>query len=230
MKWVYGDIHGAADEFEALIRRVHTSGDEHICVGDLFDRGFGARRVWELIQEFGIKSTMGNHERKMLAFLEGRRDSVPPHYHYVIDQLIGSGFIHRDDFISFLHQMPLLLHVAPNAIVAHAGVRMDNPFVEDVDANVYGNYVYGEKRESLKNRIWWDEYAGEWLIIYGHQVSEDGRVRRRELGIGGRLNSIGLDTAVVHGGPISAFCLETQEVVQYRSGINHFAALKEHLS
>lgn len=46
----------------------------------------------------------------------------------------------------------------------------------------------------------------------------------------GNLNSIGIDTAVVHGGNLTAFCLETNSIVQYCSGKDWFGELKKEMN
>lgn len=228
-KWVYGDIHGSGHEFRTLVRQLHQSGDEHFCVGDLFDRGLDAVVVWETLQEYGIKSTRGNHEQKMLRFLEGKRDSVPPHYHYALNQLIGRGVVRKDDFIAFLHQMPNIIRVAPNGLVTHGGVNVTDPWLEDDSANIYGHLTEPIPRDTgmgSEHQFWWDHYHLDTVVFYGHIVHEPGTARIRR-GLNGAINSVGLDTFVVHGGPLTAVNVDTLEVVQYRTGNNYYDMLKE---
>src|SRR4051812_3760560 len=87
--WVFGDIHGAGEEFRVLVEDVikPVSGDRLISVGDAFDRGMHSRLVWETFQKWGVEQTKGNHENKILKYLIGERDTLPLHYYYAYGEL-----------------------------------------------------------------------------------------------------------------------------------------------
>ena len=76
-----GDIHGYADELEALLQKMdyREIGDVYrhnnrkaIFIGDLIDRGPKQRRVLEIVQKMvgdgGAKIVMGNHEYNAVCF------------------------------------------------------------------------------------------------------------------------------------------------------------------
>jgi bis(5'-nucleosyl)-tetraphosphatase (symmetrical) len=55
---------------------------------------------------------------------------------------------------------------------------------------------------------WYEYYQWNKPIIYGHWAAEWLRIR---------FNTIGLDTGCCFGGHLTAYCLETQEIWQFRA-------------
>jgi hypothetical protein len=66
--WVIGDVHGCAEEFERLCQRiVNIEPDSTIIqLGDLIDRGPYFAEVFDVIEKYNVKSTIGNHELNFL--------------------------------------------------------------------------------------------------------------------------------------------------------------------
>lgn len=62
--WVIGDVHGCADEYEELLKQIMIETPYcHIYqLGDLIDRGPFLYEVFELSNNFGVKTLIGNHE------------------------------------------------------------------------------------------------------------------------------------------------------------------------
>ncbi len=95
-----GDVHGCADELQALLKRlgygvienrpgqtlnsgpvyVHPHGRRAIFLGDLVDRGprilDTLRLVYNMIQHGSAFSVMGNHDDKLMRKLDGRNVQV----------------------------------------------------------------------------------------------------------------------------------------------------------
>lgn len=227
--YVIGDVHGAGLELDALLCKISpTTDDQVILVGDVFDRGEYGHEVWRIIEQTKAIVFLGNHERKMHQFLTGQRDSLPYHYYWAINNLLQHG-VELQQLVDFLGTLPLVKQFEAGTpfIVAHAGVIVDDPLREDISMNVYGNLREPMPRPSPGDpkKYWWDDYAGDVPVYYGHLVSHDGlpRIRRSP---SGKINSAGLDTAVVHGGNITAACPETLEFFQHKSGVDYFGVLK----
>ena len=68
-----------------------------------------------------------------------------------------------------------------------------------------------------EDRPWYEYYTESRPIIYGHWAADGLRIRH---------NTIGIDTGCCFGGALTAYCLETGEVVQVRS--NAIYKLPEH--
>ncbi|MCC7349866.1 MAG: fructose-bisphosphatase class III [Phycisphaerales bacterium] len=223
--FVIGDVHGAGRELKHLIEVViqPAPDDRIILVGDAFDRGLDAGQVWDLIQKYQMEMTLGNHEAKQIGFLSGtRRKGLPPHYHYALRELEKR--IPMDAYLEWLGKLPRIIRIGEKCLVTHAGVCLDDPWREDDSANVYGHIVSQNVRGEIEDgKHWWDLYQGEVLVLYGHLVTgEDFKPRLRYQAGSGALNSVGLDTAVVHGGPCTAWLVEEHREIQYRSGVNWY--------
>jgi len=223
--YIFGDVHGSGAELNALIQKISPKAeDELILVGDVFDRGFQGGIVWRLIQDLHITVIRGNHEQKMLQFLKGERpQGVPLHYHWILNELINvTKVVTKKDLIDYLDSLPLLIERG-GALVAHAGINILNPKEPNVSCNVYGNPTPDNRKRDQK---WWLQYEGNQMVVYGHLVTPNGLPMFTK-NSRGRINSVCIDTAVVHGGNLTSYCIETKEVIQYRSGINHYHKMKE---
>lgn len=218
--YVVGDIHGCGHELSLLIEQV---GDSHrwISVGDCFDRGTHADLVWRMIDKYDIQVVMGNHELKMLKYLRGERNWLPPNYHWALDKLIGGDrpLLTRAGLTGWLESLPQMLHLKElNALVVHGGVAPD-PLEPCVSWNVYGRppLPEGRKRNPKEdNPPWWHDYAGTLKVVYGHTVSGLGHPRMTYDKDGDWLTA-GIDTGACHGGPLTAICLESGVVTSVRS-------------
>lgn len=228
--FVAGDVHSCGIELEKLLDKMSpTSDDRVVLCGDVFDRGLHADRVWQMIQKHRMTVMLGNHEIKMIAFLEGRYGELPPHYYTAMNILYNRAHVAPNTLLSYLKGLPLLEDFG-DFIVTHAGVLLDNPTKEDISANVYGSLPPSQKMpiptDDDGKKYWWDGYDGDKLIIYGHLVTNDElpRIRRNSKK---QINSIGLDTAAVHGGPLTGFCPEEFKFYSYKSGRDWAKELKE---
>lgn len=208
--YVIGDLHGCGLELDAFIKQYVKSEDQIWLVGDLFDRSLHGHLVFKLIKQYGIKATLGNHEKKFINYLNGKKDSVPHHYYWTLNNLIDNG-IGVEEFYNYIVNLPLIEEIDNETLVVHAGVDVYNPWQENESANVYGNFKPTQPMPIPKpndgNKYWWDHYHEDTLVLYGHLVCPEGKPRLR-YSPSGKLNSIGLDTAATHGGGLTAWCVE----------------------
>lgn len=230
--FVIGDIHGAGEELKGLLDKMSPSASDRVLfVGDAFDRGLHSPLVWELMK--GHKTFMGNHEYKTMHWLQGRRDWLPKQYYVALNLLIEHG-VAPNELLAWHEGLPFM-ESTDSWLVTHGGVVIDSPDTPDLSMNVFysqnrniyfadvGRERVGNEPKMAKpdagdgNVYWWDLYQGDKLVIYGHLVTGDNlpRIRRNATG---RINSIGLDTAAVHGGPLTGFCIEDFAFYSYRSG------------
>jgi hypothetical protein len=215
--YVIGDIHGAGLELEALINKFYTPGDEIFAVGDLFDRGQHAHLVWDLIHQYNIKSTLGNHDYKTLRWMTGANAWLPNHYYYALNLLSKHGVTPKK-LRAYLESLQLGYDLG-QFIITHAAVDPNNPTIWGVSWNSYGNItdlVPGATRDSN----FWDYYFGDKTVVYGHIATPDGKPRIRP-------SSVGVDTGAVKGGPLTAYCLENGMVIQHQSGIDWFSRIEK---
>ena len=69
--YVMGDIHGEADRFHAMLKKIQFSGDDTlILLGDVIDRGQdGISLLLEIMEMPNAIMLLGNHEYMMLQYL-----------------------------------------------------------------------------------------------------------------------------------------------------------------
>lgn len=217
MNWIIGDVHGCGIELQQLVETILSkdTSAEFTLVGDLFDRAFQPHLVWSLISQHRMSAVLGNHERKLLQYLEGTRHDVPVHYHWALHRMAKNG-VKIEDLTQFLRNLPynrILDRQGNKVVIAHAGVIPHDPLRPDCSGNVYGLF---------KPVAWWDIYSGTEFVVYGHLSERDGSVRRKT-------NSIGIDTAACHGGSLTSYCVETGEILSVKVPENYHGRLKEEI-
>ena len=237
MRWLVGDVQGCARELEELLEaiRFDPARDELWCVGDLVNRGPDSLGVLRLWQAVGGRGVIGNHEVYALCARSGRwprkRDTLQALYDAPdADALLGA-----------LRALPALVHLpgegGPDAWVVHAGLSPrwsdlpavaarlaagphDDDWLESPDV-AFATRVRCCSLEGERHRydrapqgcpegfVPWDSlYEGDALVVHGHWAWR-GHYRGRR--------TIGLDSGCVYGGPLTAWCMEEDRVVQVPS-------------
>ena len=205
-----GDIHGCHKEFSDLLDKLDLqSDDRHILLGDLVNRGPDSAKVVEMAREVAMVSLLGNHELRLLNF---RKTDDPSHlkkYDYeTLDQLRGKDW-------DYLEAMPLTYEDADYGVVfVHGGFVPDKPWqkqparivtrIQVVDKN-------GEprKRSEAPDATHWSElWAGPPFVVYGHTPREE---------ISATKWTLGIDTACVLGGALTAYILPEKRIVQVKA-------------
>lgn len=73
---VYGDIHGCFNEFVKLRNSLNIQNEDvEVCVGDIITKGKNSIKTLRYIQQSNIQSVLGNHEDKLLRYIEHRQNS-----------------------------------------------------------------------------------------------------------------------------------------------------------
>jgi len=191
-KLVFTDVHGCGDELEKLI--TSNIDCDFISLGDNFDRALEGVKVWELLREYEVKCIQGNHDLKLLHYLEGSRDWVPKSYQYFLREFLKK-YTAQELVDSLKRMVPIhSFHMANRRVIAvHAGIVLDNPLTEDVSCNVYG-------RSSDQPEDWWNFYNGNDIVLYGHIVHDSVFITKRGGEVkAGEVTSMGLDTGACHG-------------------------------
>jgi hypothetical protein len=222
-----GDIHGCGIELHLLLKKINPQKEDQIIfLGDLFDRGMHSHLVWDAIQHYDAVSILGNHEKKYIDYLTNKKDTLPSHYIWALNNLIDYG-VEVKDFLDYLHSLPMIINYG-NVIFTHGGIVPHNPLEHNVSANIYANFNYDKKMPLVKdndnNQYWWDIYDGDYLVLYGHLCSEDSQPRIRK-NSKGNVNSIGIDTAAVHGSFLTGYCVEDNQFYQEKTQ-DYFNELK----
>ena len=210
-----GDVHGCATELEELIDQLAlTSRDRLILLGDLINRGPDSAGVIALAREHAHCSLLGNHELRLLNF---RSTGDPSHLkgadYDTLKQLRPADW-------SYLAAMKLRFHVPEfETVLVHAGFLPGQPWQWQPARVVTRIQMIGPNGEPLKRADapkrphWSERWKGPPFVIYGHTPG-------REPGLNSW--SLGIDTACVMGGALTACILPGRTLVQVPARKKYF--------
>lgn len=229
---IIGDVHGCFDELVELLERLgyrvtavrspegtehyglsHPEGRRVLFVGDLVDRGPKIVPVLQLVMAAcgrgRAAAVLGNHDRKLLRYLEGHQVKIAHGFEASVEQLAGEPEEFRNRVQRFLRRLPHHLVLDEGRlVVAHAGLPeeyqgRDSPVVRRVA--LFG-VTSGEVDErGLPVRVNWAlEYRGKAIVVYGHTpVTEAVWINR----------TINIDTGCVFGNRLTALRYPELELV-----------------
>jgi serine/threonine protein phosphatase 1 len=210
-----GDVHGCADELGRLLEALAlTRHDRLVLLGDLVNRGPDSAAVLELARRHAHRSLLGNHELRLLNY---RRTGDPTHLKSADYETLGQ--LKPKDW-AYLAGMPLVYHVPEyETVLVHAGFLPGRPWKAQPARVVTRIQVVGpdgepRKRADFPDRPHWsEEWRGPPFVIYGHTPRrEPSRTRW----------SLGIDTACVQGGALTACILPGREIVQVAARRRYF--------
>jgi serine/threonine protein phosphatase 1 len=205
-----GDIHGCHKEFADLLDKLDLKKDDRlILLGDLISRGPDSGKVVELAREHATASLLGNHELRHLNY---RRTDDPSHlkkYDYAtMEQLRGRDW-------DYLEQMKLTYEDPELGVVfVHGGFLPDRPWQKQPARVVTRIQVVGKdgephKRSEMPDAPHWSTlWEGPPFVVYGHTPREE--VSRTKW-------ALGIDTACVMGGSLTAYVLPEKKLVQVKA-------------
>jgi len=205
-----GDIHGCHREFEDLLGKLAlTKHDRLILLGDLVNRGPDSAKVIALARQHAKLALLGNHELRLLNY---RKTGDPTHLkksdYDTLKQLN-----HRD--WAYLATMPLTFHdPALGVVLVHGGFLPGIPWrrqpariVTRVQA-IASDGTLVKRSENPEAPHWSELWSGPPFVIYGHTPREE--VFRLKW-------SLGIDTACVMGGSLTACIMPEKRIVQVRA-------------
>ncbi|MEW6072731.1 MAG: metallophosphoesterase [Planctomycetota bacterium] len=232
--WIVGDIHGCAEELQALLARLApTPADRLVALGDLFHRGPDAAGVLDLLVAHRFLFLLGNHEERVLRRVRlapdapdgsdrpPRRTEFPP---LVAGDLAGDGGRplaappeRYGEVLRFLqgHSGYFLRPAAiegagptPDGrgwLVVHAGLSIER----GPEGSTVEELVYPPRVRRRGRPLWFEAWEGPELAVFGHLPAP----APRRLHAGGHLVALGIDTGCVYGGALSAYSPERDEIV-----------------
>jgi protein phosphatase len=228
---IIGDVHGCADELEALLTKlgyfiswqtgegrectvIPPQGRRAIFVGDLVDRGPRTPDVLRLVH--GMVTTgaafcvPGNHDTKFLRWLHGRNVKLTHGLADSAAQMEGETPKFHGRMMSFIDGLVSHLWLDGGAlVVAHAGIREE--MIGRSSGAVREFCLYGETTGEtdefgLPVRYnWASEYRGKTTVVYGHTPVVNAEWLN---------NTICIDTGCVFGGKLTALRWPEKELVE----------------
>ena len=205
-----GDIHGCAAEFAELLDKLELRrGDRLVLLGDLVNRGPDTRLVLDLARSARARCLLGNHELRLLRSRRERDDSI-----LRAEDRATITALHPADW-EFLAAMPLThFDEDLNTVFVHGGFLPGLPWeyqpaevvtrIQVIDAQGRAR----KRTESPGSPLWVDFWSGPPFVVYGHTPRP--AVHKLKW-------SLGLDTACVYGGHLSAYILPERRLVQVKA-------------
>lgn len=207
---IIGDLHGCAAELEELLERLGYTADGHpeqrylVFLGDLTDRGPESLRCYRIVadriaanQALCVK---GNHDAKLLRYLEGKAVTVSHGMETTVGELETRDSEYRARFAAFLRSLPShYLLDEGRLVVAHAGIQESHQ--GRCSPRVQSFCLYGDTTGELDShglpvrRDWARHYRGQALVVYGHTPVREPRWIQR---------TVNIDTGCVFGGRLTA--------------------------
>ncbi|BCM92769.1 bis(5'-nucleosyl)-tetraphosphatase PrpE [asymmetrical] [Abditibacteriota bacterium] len=221
---IIGDVHGCGDELEALLAQLGYERDESgtfrhsermaLFVGDLVDRGPRVADVLDIVQHMvssgAALCVRGNHDDKVLRFLEGKHPKVTHGLATSIADLEARDDEFHERMRAFLDG--LISHYVLDEgrlVIAHAGCKAE--FQGRSSGTVRSFCMYGETTGEtdefgLPVRYpWAQDYRGKAAVVYGHTPVP----RAQWLN-----NTIDIDTGCVFGGKLTALRWPERELIE----------------
>ncbi len=246
VRWVVGDLQGCARELDMLLQQIRfdPARDELWAVGDLINRGPDSLATLRLWRDVGGRGVIGNHEIYALGVHAGRwprkSDTLEELFASAeVDELLGLlrslpalEFLAGDDagvrdvwlVHAGLHPQWHDLHALAAELEArpHDDAWLDSDEVSFATrvrcCTVLGERTRfdGHPRDCPPPHRPWDEFYDERVagidrparVLHGHWAWR-GHYRNTHV--------IGLDSGCVYGGPLTAWCMEEDRVVQVPS-------------
>ncbi|MCB9756496.1 MAG: polynucleotide kinase-phosphatase, partial [Myxococcales bacterium] len=234
---IIGDVHGCHDELVELLGALGyaVSGDPDqdpvvtppegraaIFVGDLVDRGPASPRALRLVMNMVARGqalcVSGNHEAKLVRWLQGKRVKPSHGLDRTIEQLEREPAAFRDRVREFAQG--LISHFVLDdgrLVVAHAGLR------EELHGRTSGAVrafaMYGETKGETDSfglpvrYNWARDYRGRATVVYGHTPIPEARWLN---------NTICVDTGCVFGGKLTALRYPERELVSVPARAVHY--------
>ncbi|MDH5657686.1 MAG: metallophosphoesterase [Spirochaetia bacterium] len=199
-----GDVHGCIDELKEMIHTLRpVESDRVILLGDLINRGPDPAAVVQFVYESKFECLMGNHEHEYL------------HYFQTVDKYKNLRRSIGEELHEWISNRPLYIE-DKDFMAVHAGlVPGEHPSrsKKEILLNIRTWDADTKNIKNPENPPWYSFYKDKKPVFYGHWAREGLNVRK---------NTIGLDSGCVYGRGLSAYILESHEIVQINSRKVHY--------
>lgn len=135
---IVGDVHGCAEQLEALLEKVRfdVQTDRLVMVGDLVNKGPDSVGVVRVCQKYKAVGVLGNHDMTLLSLCEENRRRRF-HSAALRDPVKRLAVSFPSECEMFLRQLPHILRIPQyNVVVVHAGIDPRRPLEAQTVHNV----------------------------------------------------------------------------------------------
>ncbi len=205
-----GDVHGCHLELGDLIAKLELGRDDRlVLLGDLVNRGPDSCKVLDLARANKAISLLGNHELRLLKYRRTNdRKYAKEHDLETYERL-------RPQDWAYLESMPLTFEEPElNTVFVHGGFLPNEPWQKQPPEVVTRIQVVDHDGHPAKRSAapeapaWADLWNGPPFVIYGHTPRPE--IYKLKW-------SVGIDTACVMGGYLTACILPEKRFVQVKA-------------
>lgn len=205
-----GDIHGCYQEFSDMLSRLTLAkGDRLVLLGDLVNRGPNSAKVIDLALENGAISLLGNHEMRLLKYQRTVDKRV------LKDGDLDTVAQLKEEHWTYLETMALWFEEPElNTVLVHGGFLPSEPWQKQTSEIVTRIQVVDANGKPAKRAdapdapAWADLWVGPPFVVYGHTPRPE--IYKRKW-------SLGIDTACVQGGYLTAYELTEKRFFQVKA-------------
>jgi bis(5'-nucleosyl)-tetraphosphatase (symmetrical) len=221
---VIGDVHGCLEELDELLALANPHRNHRLVfLGDLVDRGPDPAGVVRRVRELGAECVMGNHDEKHIRWARHQtRAKADPTYNNPMKPLsVERAAQHEqigEDGIAFLASLPLTIDLGNGWFASHAGAAPNRPFADQKPAVLLRCRWVDDKGAMISQaerpegaRHWAEMWSGAESLVYGHHVHgrETIHIDRHP-----SATCVGIDTGCCFGGRLTAYVVESGDVIQ----------------
>jgi serine/threonine protein phosphatase 1 len=233
MRWIIGDIHGHAKKLSSLLKKIKQvdKNPTIFACGDYCDRGPKSKDVVDIILDNNIKGVRGNHDDGLLTILTDESTGNSEYYtrfdammvfkhhglsatcksygfemHELMDSMFGWEAFIPQKHLDFYNNLPLYIE-EDDFFIVHASWIPELDISECYKTEQYRlAAVWGRfPHHFLEMDMSWRKlgYFGHTPVAhYGYQqpIIKDSMIL--------------LDTGAASGGPLTAVCHETKQIIQ----------------
>ena len=198
---VVGDIHGCFDELTDLLNLIDLEKDDRVvAVGDLIVKGEKNREVLDLfIDDQRFSSVIGNQDGALSRYWQGETVALTKAQEATRAELE----FNRRRYSEYLRSLPYMIDLGSHLVV-HAGIRPGVPLDRQAPTDLTELRTMGADPSSREGVPWYEVYRGEKIVLFGHWPALQPRRGPR---------AIGLDTGCVYGGRLTAFVIESNQLL-----------------
>jgi len=184
-----------------LLEKISFAADDRVvAVGDLITKGPKNREVLDLFMtDARFRTVIGNHDLAIRRKWNGEKLKLRSAQKATQKELK----VDKETYLPFLNRLPFTIDLGSHLVV-HAGLRPNIELYSQTTEDMTLMRTLGKDREKHDGTPWYEVYDGEKVVLFGHWPAPDPRRGKRALG---------LDTGCVYGYKLTAYIIETDELV-----------------
>ena len=211
---VIGDVHGMHQSLQTALSWARSRNHFPVFVGDIIDYGPGtlevADEVYRLVMRGEAKFILGNHERKIMRWIDGHRVKLSDGNRTTTSALQQIGETQKNRWVGRfrgLYQNSRLIDSIGNVILVHGGLHPSywkNEFSDVVENTAFFGEVDGSRSQPgrpIRSYHWVESIPSERMVVVGHDRRSESPFVQTNAANG---KAIFLDTGSGKGGVLSS--------------------------